>query len=183
MRRAGRRGRRGSRSRSRGGFCRCRAGRSRTTHVVDVLPERVRLVDAPGELRGVELRVLGWRTEEGETALVCRLVDGSTGTIPARWTDLPRRLRAAPSLGVLATPAGWRLLGERLRGLKARRPCRGAASVENGGGHVRAARAAGGRAGDGGAGDGVGDAAARAPDRGDAQARAADRRARGGGSR
>jgi hypothetical protein len=37
----------------------------RTTHVVDVLPERVRLVDAPGELRNVELDVLGWRTEEG----------------------------------------------------------------------------------------------------------------------
>jgi hypothetical protein len=39
----------------------------RTTHVADVLPERVRLVDAPGELRDVELEALRWRTEEGET--------------------------------------------------------------------------------------------------------------------
>ena len=62
----------------------CGAGRSRTTHVVDVLPERVRLVGAPGALRGVELRVLGWRTEDGETALICRLVDGSTDVLPGR---------------------------------------------------------------------------------------------------
>jgi hypothetical protein len=73
---------------------------------VDVLPERVRLVDAPGELRGVELRVLGWRTEGGETALICRLVDGSTGTVPARWTDVPLRVPAETPLGVLATPGG-----------------------------------------------------------------------------
>jgi len=32
-------------------------------HVVDVLPERVRLVAGPGDLRDVELEVLGWRTE------------------------------------------------------------------------------------------------------------------------
>jgi len=47
------------------------------------LPERVRLVHAPGELRDRELEVLGWRTEAGETALICGLVDGSAGTIPA----------------------------------------------------------------------------------------------------
>jgi hypothetical protein len=57
---------------------------------VSSLPERVRLVAAPGELRDVELEVLGWRTEHGETMLRCRLVDGSVGTIPARWSDLPR---------------------------------------------------------------------------------------------
>ena len=70
----------------------------------------MRLVDAPGELRNVALEVLGWRTEEGETALICRLVDGSSGTIPARWTDLPRRVEPRPELGALASPAGWRLL-------------------------------------------------------------------------
>src|SRR6202453_4637456 len=108
------------------------AGGRRTTHVVDVLPERVRLVDAPGELRDVELDVLGWRTEAGETALICRLVDGSSGTVPARWTDLPRRVAAGPELGVLASPAGWRLLSDRLEGLRARRrPQRGAVSGEN----------------------------------------------------
>jgi hypothetical protein len=37
---------------------------------VDPLPERVRLVDGPRGLRDVELEVLGWRTEEGETAFV-----------------------------------------------------------------------------------------------------------------
>src|SRR5215211_3606207 len=88
------------------------AGGRRTTHVVDRLPERVRLVDAPGGLRGVELGVLGWRNEEGETALVCRLVDGSAGTIPARWTDLPRRVAPEPALGGLGSPAAWRLLRE-----------------------------------------------------------------------
>jgi hypothetical protein len=70
----------------------------------------VRLVAAPGDLRGVELEVLGWRTEEGETALVCRLMDGSAGTIPARWTDLPRRIVAEPALGGLGSLATWRLL-------------------------------------------------------------------------
>jgi hypothetical protein len=40
-----------------------------TTHAVEFLPERVRLVAAPGALRDVELAVLGWRTEGGETAL------------------------------------------------------------------------------------------------------------------
>ena len=76
---------------------------------MDALPERVRLVGAPGELRDVELVVLGWRTEEGETALICRLLDGSSGTVPARWTDLPRRVAPSPALGVLGSPAGWRL--------------------------------------------------------------------------
>jgi hypothetical protein len=58
---------------------------------VDVLPEQVRLVAAPGDLRDIELDVLGWRTEDGETGLICRLADGSPVTIPARWTDLPSR--------------------------------------------------------------------------------------------
>jgi len=89
---------------------------------VDVLPERVRLVAAPGDLRDVELEVLGWRTEDGETALICRLVDGSPGTIPARWTDLPLRAPVEPRLGTVATPEAWRLWGERLAGLVERCP-------------------------------------------------------------
>ena len=74
---------------------------------------------APGALRDVELVVLGWRTEDGETALICRLVDGSSGTIPARWTDLPRRVETEPTVGGFGSPAAWRLLlarGERLAG-------------------------------------------------------------------
>ena len=85
-----------------------------------VLPERVRLVAAPGELRDVELPVLGWSTDDfsGEVVLLCRLVDGSSGEIPARWTDLPWRVGPDPVVGGFGSPAGWRLLlarGERLR--------------------------------------------------------------------
>lgn len=66
----------------------------------------------------------GWSTDDasGEAVVVCRLVDGSVGEIPARWTDLPWR-GVEGSLGVVASPAGWRLLGERLGSLAAtRRP-------------------------------------------------------------
>ena len=109
-RRGGRPGRRGCRARSPGGSCRSRASRRRTTHVVDPLPERVRLVAAPGELRGVELEVLGWRTWDGRVDVA----------VPAgRWQrrgdpggvdgSAAAGGRAARSLGVLASPAAWRL--------------------------------------------------------------------------
>jgi hypothetical protein len=73
---------------------------------VDPLPGRVRLVAAPGELRGLELEVRGWTTDEqsGEIALVCRLVDGSVGEIPARWTDLPARVKTPPAVGGFGSP-------------------------------------------------------------------------------
>jgi hypothetical protein len=47
------------------------------------LPERVRLVAAPGGLHGRELAVLGWTSDDdsGEIVLLCRLVDGSAGEI------------------------------------------------------------------------------------------------------
>jgi len=85
------------------------------------------LVAAPGELRGVELEVLGWRTWAGELMLRCRLVDGSVGDIPAVWTDLPRRVAPPAALGVLGSPAAWRLLAERVEWVRSR-PARGAAS-------------------------------------------------------
>lgn len=83
------------------------------------MPERVRLVAAPGELRGLELEVRGWTTDEqsGEIALSCRLVDGSVGEIPARWTDLPVLAAPRPAVGGFGSPQAWRLLlarGERL---------------------------------------------------------------------
>jgi hypothetical protein len=83
------------------------------------LPERVRLVAAPGGLRDRELEVLGWTTDDdsGEVALLCRLVDGSAGEIPARWTDLPLRVELERAVGGVGSPAAWRLLlarGERL---------------------------------------------------------------------
>jgi len=85
------------------------------------LPERVRLVAAPGGLHGRELEVLGWTSDDdsGEVALLCRLVDGSAGEIPARWTDLPWRAAPEPVVGGVGSPAGWRLLlarGGRLAG-------------------------------------------------------------------
>ena len=104
----------------------------RSTHVVDPLPERVRLVAAPGALRDVVLEVLGWRVDDGETLLTCRLVDGSVGRVPAAWTDLPLRAPAPRPLGVLASPTGWRLLAERVAGV-AGRPVSAAACIENGG--------------------------------------------------
>jgi hypothetical protein len=125
------------------------------------LPERVRLVAAPGALRDTELAVLGWRTEDGEATLICRLVDGSSGTIPARWTDLPRRRPAEPVLGTVGTPEGWRLLGARLAGLAEQCPRRGRACGENGGADARAVGVGDGR--DGRGGGGVGDADARCP--------------------
>jgi hypothetical protein len=85
------------------------------------LPERVRLVAAPGGLRDRELEVLGWTSDDdsGEIALLCRLVDGSAGEIPARWSDLPVRVESQRSVGGVGSPAAWRLLlarGERLAG-------------------------------------------------------------------
>jgi hypothetical protein len=99
---------------------------------VDPLPDRVRLVAAPGALRDVVLEVLGWRVDDGETLLTCRLLDDSVGRVPAAWTDLPLRVAAVASLGVLASPAGWRRFAERATGLTGR-PVSGAACVENGG--------------------------------------------------
>jgi hypothetical protein len=83
------------------------------------LPARVRLTAAPAGLRDVVLEVLGWRTDaaSGETALRCRLPDGSVGEIPARWTDLPWRVEVEPSVGGFGSPAAWRLLLARGEGL------------------------------------------------------------------
>jgi len=92
----------------------------------------VRLIAAPGELRDVELEVNRWRTDvaSGETALICRLPDGSAGEIPARWTDLPWRVERRRTVGGFGSPAGWRLLLARGEQLARRR----------GGGRVQEAR-------------------------------------------
>jgi hypothetical protein len=79
----------------------------------------VRLIAAPGGLRDVELGVLGWRTDvvSGELVVLCRLLDGSAGEIPARWTDLPVRVEPQRPVGGFGSPVAWRLLlarGERL---------------------------------------------------------------------
>jgi len=90
---------------------------------VDPLPERVRLVDAPGGLRDRVVEVLGWTTDRDETALICRLPDGSAGSLPARWTDLPWRIAPGARIDAIASPAGWRMLlvqGERLRARRRR---------------------------------------------------------------
>ena len=67
---------------------------------MDPLPERVRLVAAPGALRDVELGGVRVADGAGETVVSCRLVDGSVGTIPARWTDLPAGRVGGEPLGV-----------------------------------------------------------------------------------
>jgi hypothetical protein len=87
------------------------------------LPERVRLVAAPGGLHGRELAVLGWTSDDdsGEIVLLCRLVDGSAGEIPARWTDLPVRVEPQRAVGGVGSPAGWRLLLARSERLAGRR--------------------------------------------------------------
>src|SRR5439155_13002816 len=122
------------------------------------------------------------RSEVGETVLVCRLLDGSAGTIPARWTDLPLRGTPERSLGVVASPAAWRLLLARAGALSEHRPRRRRACAETGGDDVGTARPRSVR-GDGGAGGGVGDAAGGGSAAGDAQARAAGGAAVGGRAR
>ena len=68
----------------------------------------MRLIAAPGELRDLVLDVLGWSTDDftGETVLLCRLTDGSSGEIPARWTDLPWRIAPEVTVGGRGSPAG-----------------------------------------------------------------------------
>jgi hypothetical protein len=58
-------------------------------------------------LRGVELEVRGWSTDDlsGETVVICRLLDGSAGEIPAGWTDLPLVAPVEEPLGVVGSPA------------------------------------------------------------------------------
>ena len=129
-------------TRSRGAFCRSRAGRRRTTHVVDPLPARVRLVDAPGELRGVELEVLGWRTERGETALRCRLIDGSVGDDPGALDRSAARVgvgAAAGRAGVAGGRGGCWASGS--SGCVSGVRCGPRACGENGGADVGTARA------------------------------------------
>jgi hypothetical protein len=97
------------------------------------LPERVRLVAAPDGLRDRELRVLGWSTDDGsgELVLLCRLVDGSAGEIPARWTDLPVRAAQQRVVGGLGSPAAWRLLLARGEWLARRWRCAGAGEAQS----------------------------------------------------
>ena len=133
---------------ARSGYGSSCSSRDRTTHVVDPLPERVRLVAAPGELRGLESEVLGWQHRDGVTSVICRLVDGAPGALPASWTDLPERDPGEPvAVSATASLAGWRLLLERGERLRSRRPRRCRVSDENGGGDVGTARARGQRGG------------------------------------
>jgi hypothetical protein len=62
----------------------------------------------------------------------CRGPDGFGVFVPARWTDLPLAPGndLAPSLGVIATPDGWRRFGDVLAGVRARRPGRRASVRE-----------------------------------------------------
>jgi len=74
------------------------------------LPDRVRLIEAPGELRGAVLEVDGWRHLRGELVIRGRTADGARALLPAAWTDLPRTPASerAPALDLVATAEGWR---------------------------------------------------------------------------
>ena len=120
------------------GSRRRRATSRRTTHVVEFL--RTGRLAPARDLRDAELAVLGWRSGDGEAALICRLMDGISGTIPARWTDLPARRAVQLPLGWSGRRTGS-LLGERLGGLRERCPGRGRA-WRNGGVDVRPVGAA-----------------------------------------
>jgi len=87
------------------------------------LLERVRLIEAPGKLGGVELEVLGWRTDaaSGETVVRCRLSDGSVGEIPdSGAVDGPAVARGAGAAGgrvrlasgVAVVAGAWRAVGK-----------------------------------------------------------------------
>jgi hypothetical protein len=92
------------------------------SHILDVLLSvRVRL---GGGSRRCRAWCAGVAHCAGEAAVVCRLVDGTAGTIAARWRDLPPREAVRRRRGVVGTPAAWRLLGERLEGLRAVSPGR-----------------------------------------------------------
>jgi len=115
------------------------AVKRRTTHVVDPLPDRVRLIGAPGDLNGRVVEVDGWRHVAGELRIRCRTTDGARVLLPAAWTDLqPNTVTEhTPMAGLVATPAGWRRFAAVLTGVKVRRPPRSRVSVENDGGvHV-----------------------------------------------
>jgi hypothetical protein len=60
--------------------------RRRTTHHVDPLPECAPPRGYPGDVRDVELEVLGWRREGGETALICCSI---AAPAPPRAPDRP----------------------------------------------------------------------------------------------
>jgi hypothetical protein len=68
----------------------------RTAHVVDPLPETVRLTGAPGELRGVALRAKSWRCFRGELLIECVTGQGRSfrlrGRICHGWSMSRRRL-------------------------------------------------------------------------------------------
>jgi hypothetical protein len=96
----------------------------------------VQLIHAPGALRGAALETRRWRHVEGELVIECRGPDGFGVFVPARWTDLPFAAGNGPelSIGVIATPDGWRRFGEVLAGVRARRPGGARASAGNAGG-------------------------------------------------
>ena len=60
--------------------------------------------------------VLGWRTEDGETALICRLMRWELGDDPGAVDGSAGAAAVERPLGSVATPEAWRLLGERLAG-------------------------------------------------------------------
>jgi hypothetical protein len=92
--------------------------------VLGDLPERVRITWPHHRLVGAELAVHGWRHVGGEVHLRVRLLDGTMGCLPLRWTDLAP---VTTSEGTVLTVEAVRALRRQLealaaRGRRARRP-------------------------------------------------------------
>ena len=85
---------------------------------------------------GSSSRCSGGGPRTAETALICRLLDGSAGTVPARWTDLPG-VGAGAVAGCVGSPAGVAVVRRASERPWRRRPGRGGACGENGGRRCR----------------------------------------------
>jgi hypothetical protein len=86
------------------------------------LPERVRVVWPHHQLCGTELVVHSWQRIDGEVHLRLTLNDGSTGCLPAAWTDLFETTANAQPQQHAVSLAGLRSLRGLVQALSARHP-------------------------------------------------------------
>lgn len=96
----------------------------------------MRLISAPGSLRGLVVEVDGWRHVGGELRVRCRTTDGARVLLPAAWTDLPLNgtNKAPVNEDLIATPEGWRRFATIAVGVRGRRPPGAEGCLRNGGG-------------------------------------------------
>ena len=111
-------------ARSRCASCRSPASSGRTTHVVEFLPERVRLIAAPGELRDVELGVLGWSTDDssGRDGVVVSAAGRQLGRDPGAVDGSAVAGRADGDCRRARVAGGVAVVVGRGRAVRSRRP-------------------------------------------------------------